>query len=279
VIVFHRCPTPPSITMGCTGSKATPYTVCLDAYQSQKPIDINLLKQALTVMEPNTIDECKEPYSFSALTLTLLNSNSQPETTKLLLDAGAEMFETKSGGGFHTCPVGIALKYDRVADLEVMLLRFKEKDWDRLIAGVMVPPDVTGNGVGVAMGIWVWVRGQRAKTKVEVLGINTGKETTVIFDDETEATVKVEEIQPLPAVPANSKAVLIKVAEAAGCGAQILVPLSLLQDGTYGTMPRGWGTLAVLAGGGMALQLMDGMPLDALGAPAVGAVAALGALG
>lgn len=266
--------------MGCTGSQATtPYQVCLDAYQHSKPIDIQKLQQVLNLMDdPKVIDQCKEPYKFSALSLTLLNSKPQPEAIKVLLDAGADMFAA-AGDGFHSSPLGIALKYERESELEIMLLRFKQQDWDRFIAGVMQPPDITGGGVGVAQGVWVCVRGRRAKTKLDVLGINTGKQTTVIFDDDMqEATVNASEIQPIPVVPAKCKALLLKVAETSGCGDEILAPLRLLEDGTYGTPPRGWGTLAVLGTGAMGLQLFDGLD-GAMALPAGAAAGAAMALG
>jgi hypothetical protein len=167
----------------------------------------------------------------------------------------------------------MALRYDAAAVLEVMLLSLKENGWRNLLIGVLTPPDITGGGIGVAGGVKVWVRGKPAKTEVDVLGIGTGKEAAVIYEDGTKEIVQTQEIQALPCVPKASRQVLLKVAEAANCGPEIQGPLSLLEEGDYGTMPRGWGTLF---SGGTVIALGAGLGAVgdlALAPAAVGAVA------
>jgi hypothetical protein len=239
---------------------------------------MDMLKQSLTCVEsPESLNSCPDASSLTALALLVLNTNPEPEAAKLLLEAGADVFG--GNGDFHTCPMGQALKYDCLAELEIMLVTLKEEGWRKLMVGVMSPPDITGGGVGVAGGVWVYVNGKRAKTVVDVMGFDTGKEATVTYDDGTQGTVPASEIQPLPSVPAASKALLLKVAEAASCGVDIMAPLRLLEEGHYGTTPRGWGKVAVLAGGAMGVQAFQGLDgLEGIGgvAAAGGAAVALG---
>lgn len=238
-----------------------PNKICQNAYQNQEPVDVVALGEAMAVMADLQKIDAPTSSGFSALNYIVLNEYAAPKAVQLLLAAGADPFSASDTTGslakqFQSTPVAQALQFHNISALKVILRNFEEASWNRLVDEILRPLDITGCGVGCAAGVWVYVAGcGRAKTVEQVLGVDTGKEAMVQFDDGTQATVACSKILALPAVPKAAKALLLKTAKAAGCGPNIMEPIQLLEVGYYGTLPRGWGYLQMSATGVIGLRL------------------------
>jgi len=212
-----------------------------------KPVNMKKLEKAVAALDnqQDTVDDFggEEYYQYSALQLLVMNAQPSKDAILLLIANGADRFWSGDGRyfeQFHRSPLGLALKYNKVDALEALIAGFNKDDWHRLVEGILQPPDIGGEGVGVAEGVWVWVNGQRAKTQLTVTGICDGKVTNVVYDDGSIASVPVRDIKALPAIPAECKTLLLKVAKTHDCGLDIALPIELCEEGHYGIFPTGW---------------------------------------
>merc|ERR1740121_524278 len=101
--------------MGCKNSKPAPYQLCKRAYEGKEQIDINQLRNALTMMADRSEVNASSDIGLTALDYAVLNQQPQGEVVELLIEAGADVFAGCSARSkFHSTPIGRALKYEAV---------------------------------------------------------------------------------------------------------------------------------------------------------------------
>eukprot|EP00746_Dinoflagellata_sp_MGD_P098668 gnl/MRDRNA2_/MRDRNA2_39914_c0_seq1.p1 gnl/MRDRNA2_/MRDRNA2_39914_c0~~gnl/MRDRNA2_/MRDRNA2_39914_c0_seq1.p1 ORF type:complete len:245 (+),score=39.24 gnl/MRDRNA2_/MRDRNA2_39914_c0_seq1:77-811(+) len=231
--------------MGCGGSSSNPvYQVCHKAWPDGK-INLAKLQTALT-SSPEVVNESVAPYNWTALECAVLCKEPHLDAIKLLLKCGADPLGNEKKA-FHDSPIGIAIQYEKLGALKMLLTGATLREWERLAAAIMVPPVGLVNEWGVAAK-WVEVDGQageivkqdqRASLKDFVAATRMDEKHFIKYESGVEDKgVHYERIKVLPQLPAAVKAEILESATANRCPEGILMQFRSLKEGTYGSIPQ-----------------------------------------
>lgn len=229
-------------------AKSKAYKLCDRAYGDKKTIDLQKLRGACQQDTTEALNAVVLPYGLTALACVILNEISQPEAVATLLEHGADPFVSPDRSFIRTA-FGIAIKYDKVELLALLLDRVRtHDDWRRLVGSLLEVPCLVNGSAGIAKGIRVELDdGSRGTT----LRNDQAGKAKVRLDDETEVWAEICSLRVLAALPSSCKHLFIARAEASGCDEDLLAEIQGLEDGSYGDLPRALsaGSVAIFVGG------------------------------